>query len=74
MRRSIQVSDKNLQKKLSQLLWNDEVVVSPSNNRSLSRVLSSINSDRKRIDKEVLGNRVLLRRLSPLNVRFQYRK
>lgn len=74
MRRSIQVSDKNLQKKLSQLLWNDEVVVCPSNNRSLSRVLSSINSDRKRIDKEVLGNRVLLRRLSPLNVRFQYRK
>ena len=74
MRRSIQVSDKNLQKKLSQLLWNDEVVVSPGNNRSLSRVLSSINSDRKRIDKEVLGNRVLLRRLSPLNVRFQYRK
>ncbi len=67
----IRTRDKDLYLKLKSLNYTDEIVVS-SKNKSLNKIMKTLNRKGDFVKAEKIGEKTLLRRLRPLNINIQH--
>jgi len=63
----IRTTDGELFTKLNSLKFTDEVVVHATKKKSLNRILTNINKKDHRVSSQKMGDRIILKRLKPVN-------
>lgn len=72
MRKIIRTSNKDLYKKLRSFNFTDEIVL--NNDASTKKILNNIRKSNDNIKTENLGNKLIVRRMSPLNINVKLRR
>lgn len=74
LRNIITTRDKELFTKMTALHFTDEVMITKTKNNGINKILKSVNRNSKVLEQKDYGDKILLKRLSPLKINIRMRK